>query len=121
MNIELEQYIDARGHNHYREWVVQLDLVVQARIAKSVLRLGGGNFSGVKPEGEGVSALKIDFGPGYRVYFGQDGEQLVILLAGGTKRRQDDDIQRARWLWAEYKKRKRAAQKERKDAAHEEL
>lgn len=49
---------------------------------KAVLRMGDGNLSGVKPEGEGVSALRIDFGPGYRVYFGQDGTLLVILLAG---------------------------------------
>jgi putative addiction module killer protein len=72
-----------------------MDTSVRARIDKSVSRLGGGNFSGVKSEGEGVSALRLDFGPGYRVYFGQDGRRLVILLAGGTKRRQDDDIQRA--------------------------
>jgi len=61
----------------------------------------------VKPEGEGVSALRLDFGAGYRVYFAQDGEQLVILLAGGTKRRQQEDIELARRLWSEYKKRKR--------------
>jgi putative addiction module killer protein len=61
----------------------------------------------VKPEGQGVSALRLDFGPGYRVYFAHDGEQLVILLAGGTKRRQQEDIQLARLLWSEYKKRKR--------------
>jgi putative addiction module killer protein len=74
--------------------------------------MGEGNLSGAKPEGEGVSALRIDFGPGYRIYFGQDGELLVILLAGGTKRRQEDDIQLARSLWAEYKGRKRQAAKE---------
>jgi putative addiction module killer protein len=72
--------------------------------------LGDGNFSSVKPEGQGVSVLRLDFGPGYRVYFGQDGEQLVILLAGGTKRRQQEDIQLARGLWSEYKKRKREEQ-----------
>ena len=64
----------------------------RARIDKSVFRVGYGNFSGVKAEGEGVSALPVDFGSGYRVYFGQDGDQLVILLAGGTKRRQENDI-----------------------------
>ena len=66
----------------------------------------------MKPEGEGVSALRIDFSSGYRVYFGQDGGQLVILLAGGTKRRQENDIQLARSLWSEYKKRKRENKRE---------
>lgn len=90
MHIDLREYIDAKGHNHYRKWIADLD--PRARVIKTVLRMGGGNLSGVKPEGEGVSALRIDFGPGYRVYFGQDGELVVILLAGGTKRRQDEDI-----------------------------
>jgi putative addiction module killer protein len=112
MNIEIREYIDARGHNHYREWLSKLDPSVRARIDKSVFRVGYGNLSGVKPEGEGVSALRVDFGSGYRVYFGQDGEQLVILLAGGTKRRQENDIQLARSLWSEYKKRKRENKRE---------
>ena len=98
MHIDLREYIDAKGHNHYRKWIADLDPSVRARVIKTVLRMGGGNLSGVKPEGEGVSALRIDFGPGYRVYFGQDGELLVILLAGGTKRSQDEDIQFARTL-----------------------
>jgi putative addiction module killer protein len=107
MHIDLKEYIDAMGDNHYREWVADLDPSIRAIVIKTVLRMGDGNLSGVKPEGAGVSALRIDFGPGYRVYFGQDGESIVILLAGGTKRRQDEDIQLARALWAEYKKRKR--------------
>lgn len=112
MNIDLREYIDVRGRNRYREWISTLDQGPRARVIKSVLRIGDGNLSGVKPEGEGVSALRIDFGPGYRVYFGQDGETLVILLAGGTKRRQQSDIQSARSLWAEYKRRKRISAKE---------
>lgn len=106
VNIELSEYIDARGRNRYREWVSKLDPSVRARIDKSVLRMGYGNRSGAKPEGEGVSALRLDFGPGYRVYFGQNGDRLLILLIGGTKRRQENDIELARSLWAEYKKRK---------------
>ncbi len=82
-------------------------MVTRSRIIKTIFRLEEGNFSNVKPEGEGVSALRLDFGPGYRVYFGQDGEELVILLAGGTKHRQQNDIELARSLWAEYKMRKR--------------
>ena len=101
-----------RGHNHYREWVSGLDASVRARVDKSVLRMGNGLLSDIKPEGEGVSALRLDFVPGYRVYFGQDGDALVILLAGGTKRRQEKDILRARALWVEYKRRKRESKKE---------
>jgi putative addiction module killer protein len=66
-----------------------------------------GNFSAAKAVGSGVSEVRLDFGPGYRVYFGKDGERLVILLGGGTKRRQQADIDEAHTLWAEYKNRKR--------------
>ena len=66
-------------------------------------RLARGNRPRVKGVGGGVAELKLDFGPGYRIYFGQDGETLIILLAGGTKRRQNEDIATARVRWAEYK------------------
>ena len=106
MDIELREYIDAGGRNHFRRWISKLDAAIRARVIKSVLRMAEGNLSAVKPEGEGVSALRIDSGPGYRVYFGQDGDLLILLLAGGTKRRLEDDIQLARTLWTEYKGRK---------------
>jgi putative addiction module killer protein len=64
-------------------------------------------FSGVKGAGESIFELRMDFGPGYRVYFGKDGEDLVILLGGGTKKRQEADIKSARILWQEYKRTKR--------------
>jgi len=70
------------------------------------LRLELGNFSNVKGVGAGVFEYRIDFGPGYRLYFGKDGEAVVILLGGGTKKRQDRDIGMARERWADYKKRK---------------
>jgi len=69
-------------------------------------RLARGNRSQVKGVGGGVAELKVDFGPGYRIYFGQDGRTLVILLAAGTKKRQDDDIATAKARWADYKTRK---------------
>jgi putative addiction module killer protein len=71
-----------------------------------VSRLARGNRSQVKGVGGGVAELKVDWGPGYRIYFGQDGETLVILLAGGTKKRQNDDITTAKARWADYKARK---------------
>ena len=105
--IDVREYADALGRNHYRKWLMKLDISVTARVLNSVLRLAEGNFSSVKPEGEGVSALRLDFGPGYRIYFGQDGKEIVILLAGGTKHRQQSDIQLAKQLWDEYKRRKK--------------
>lgn len=63
-------------------------------------------LSSVKPVGQGVAEYRIDFGPGYRIYIGQDGEMLIILLGGGTKKRQSADIQLARQRWQEYKARK---------------
>ncbi len=65
-----------------------------------------GNLSNVKPVGEGVLEYKIHFGPGYRIYFGRDGKELVILLAGGTKKRQANDIKIAKERWADYKRRR---------------
>ena len=70
-------------------------------------RLERGNFSAAKSVGEGVSELRLDFGPGFRIYFGKDGEQIVILLGGGTKKRQQLDIETAKAIWQEFKQRKR--------------
>jgi putative addiction module killer protein len=73
-----------------------------------VAQLERRNFSNVKSVGEGVLELRIDFGPGYRVYFGRDGEALVILLTGGTKKRQQRDIDRAHAYWQDYKQGRRS-------------
>jgi len=68
-------------------------------------RLSMGNVSNVKAVGGGVSEIKIDFGPGYRLYFGRDGDRLIVLLGGGTKKRQQDDIASALARWTDYKRR----------------
>jgi putative addiction module killer protein len=68
---------------------------------------GTGNLSNTKSVGGGIQEYRIDFGPGYRIYLGRDGERLVILLGGGTKKRQRDDIHRAQNLWADYRRRKK--------------
>jgi putative addiction module killer protein len=75
----------------------------------ALTRMGQGNFSNAKAVGAGVQEFRIDSGPGYRVYFGRDGERLIILLAGGTKRRQRKDIEAARARWADYKKRRKGS------------
>ena len=105
--IEVREYVDARGRSIYRDWVTELDPTTRARVIVSVLRMELGNFSAAKGVGGGVSEMRLDFGPGYRVYFGRDGDRLVILLAGGSKKKQQVDIAAANALWAEYKRRKK--------------
>jgi putative addiction module killer protein len=105
--IEVREYVDAKGKIPYRDWLVKLDAATRARVIGSVLRVEHGNFSAARSAGSRVSELRLDFGPGYRIYFGKDGERLVILLGGGTKKQQQADINAAHVLWAEYKKRKR--------------
>lgn len=75
-------------------------------MATGLTRLAGGNFSNVEGVGSSVFEYKIDFGPGYRIYFGKDGERLVILLGGGTKKRQSADIRIALAHWQDYKRRR---------------
>jgi putative addiction module killer protein len=77
-----------------------------AKVATALTRLAG-NFSNVKGVGSGLFEYRIDFGPGYRVYFGKDGERLVIVLGGGSKKRQQHDIEAALANWQDYKRRKR--------------
>ena len=104
--IEVREYLDREGRNRYRGWFDRLNAQAAAKVATAVTRLALGNFSNVKGVGSGVFELRIDFGPGYRVYFGKDGERLVILLNGGTKKRQARDIKGATADWEEYKGRK---------------
>lgn len=101
-------YEDADGNAAFEAWFNGLEARAAARVTRALtqLELGGGDL---KALGEGVAELRIDYGPGYRVYFGQDGETLVILLCGGTKTRQQKDIDRDKALWADYKARKAEA------------
>ncbi len=100
------EYLDGDGHSPFGNWRSELDDLASAKVVIALRRLAYGNVSNVKVVGLGVSELKIDFGPGYRVYFGRDGETIVILLAGGTKKRQQRDIADAQARWADYKRRK---------------
>jgi putative addiction module killer protein len=88
--------IEVRQTDEYSEWFTNLrDKQARARIDARIRRLSLGNPGDVKPVGEGVSELRIDYGPGYRVYFLQRGREVVILLAGGDKRKQQKVIQTA--------------------------
>ncbi len=105
--IEIRQYVDRLGRTPFLKWLDGLNDEAQARVSAALERLEHGNLSSIKSVGAGVQELRIDFGPGYRIYFGWDGEKLVILLAGGHKKRQQADIERAKELWQEFKGRKR--------------
>ncbi len=104
--IDLKQYIDRKGRNPFERWYESLEPTTRARVVAALDRLSQGSLA-AKGVGLGVMELRLDFGPGYRIYFGRDGATLVILLGGGTKRRQQVDIEAAQQLWREYKQRNR--------------
>ena|SRR5271163_435368 len=105
--IELRGYIDESGNRRFAEWFDGLEAPTAAKVTIALSRMEQGNFSNVRGVGVGVCEYRIDFGPGYRIYFGKDGENLVILIGGGTKKRQQHDITEAQRRWASYKRRKK--------------
>ncbi len=105
--IEIREYLDAKDHSPHAKWFDGLNAQAAAKVVIAVTRMGHGNLSNIKGVGAGVHECRIEFGPGYRVYFGRDGDRLVILLGGGTKKRQQGDIRKAQALWRDYKARKR--------------
>ncbi len=105
--IEIREYIATQGRSPYARWFDGLNARAAAKVATALVRIEQGNLSNAKGVGAGVSEYRIEFGPGYRVYFGKDGDTLIILLGGGTKKRQQKDIEAAQDLWREYKQRKR--------------
>jgi putative addiction module killer protein len=109
--VTLRQYIDRNGNDGFGKWFDGLNVHAAAKVRAAQEKIGKGNFSNVEPVGDGVSEYKLDWGPGYRIYFGQDGETLVILVGGGTKKRQSADIKTAKKRWAEYKERKKQGEK----------
>ena len=104
--LELRYYLTAGGESPFEGWFDDLDAAAAAKVSVALVRLGQGNTSNAKTVGEGVLEYRIDWGPGYRVYFGRDGDTLVILLTGGTKQRQQR-LMRAKELWADYKRRRK--------------
>ena len=101
--IEIEELTDDRGRSYFARWFDELDAVAAAKVTTVLGRMAQGNFGDTKSVGGGVLERRIEFGPGYRIYFGRDGETLIILLGGGTKRRQSTDIELARTLWGGYR------------------
>ena len=104
----LIDYETTNGKKPFREWLSDLDFSVSLRIEARLNRVALGNFGDVKPVGEGISELRVKFGAGYRVYFAQYGEEIVVLLCGGDKGSQSDDIELAKNYWADFKRRNNA-------------
>jgi putative addiction module killer protein len=96
-------YTNQNGKEPFTDWLDNLrDLMGRKRILARVVRMQQGNYGDCEPVGEGISELRMFFGPGYRVYFGERGNDIVILLCGGDKDSQDKDIQQAKMYWQEY-------------------
>jgi putative addiction module killer protein len=100
------EYIDENGVNHFKEWLVSLDTKMMARIQARIFRFQLENLGDVKPVGEGVLEARFHFGAGYRLYFGQDGGPIVVLLIGGDKSTQTKDIEKAKVFWKDFKESK---------------
>lgn len=103
---ELEIYQTKEGRLPFSEWIRALkDRAARARVRARLARLRLGNFGDTNSLGGGLHELRIDHGPGYRVYFDRASDRLVLLLCGGTKRTQTRDIERARTYWRDYRRR----------------
>jgi putative addiction module killer protein len=98
----LVRYLDMEGRTPFQRWFERLGPIEMAKVTMGLDRLAAGNLSNAKSVGAGVVELRIHYGPGYRVYFGRDGERIIVLLAGGTKKRQELDITMARQAWRDY-------------------
>jgi len=104
---ELREFLTETGKNPFRDWLVGLrDIQARARIRVRLNRVRLGNLGDCKSVGEGVHEMRLDFGPGYRMYLGLNGDVLVVLLCGGDKRSQSRDIGTAKKYWESYCRRK---------------
>jgi len=101
---DIREYHDASGRSPFRRWFSGLNAEAAPKVTTALYRLFLGNFSNAKSRGSGAYEFRINFGPGYRVYFGKDGERIVVLLGGGTKQRQQNDIRLALGYWEDHKR-----------------
>ena len=103
---DLLDYQTANGRDPFKEWLANLaDRQARAKVAIRVQRMAGGNFGDHKPLSDGVWELRMDHGPGYRVYYAQAGQRVLLLLIGGDKRRQQADIETAVRYWQDWQRR----------------
>jgi putative addiction module killer protein len=106
MKLAIREHLTPQGKNPFREWLKTLDMGVQARIQARVLRFENGNLGDHKNVRGGVWEARLDFGPGYRLYFGKDGAAVILLLAGGDKASQSKDIVAAKHYWKDFREAK---------------
>jgi putative addiction module killer protein len=104
------ELLTSEGDSPYANWFATLDAVAAAKITVAKLRMQQGNLSNVEWF-RGIGEYKIDWGAGYRIYLARDGLKILVLLGGGTKRKQQTDIDKAIALWEDYKARKAASKK----------
>jgi putative addiction module killer protein len=107
-SVEIRHYLTTSGKDPYQRWLDQLkDLRGRVAIQRRIDRVANGNFGDHEFCQDGVWELRIHFGPGYRVYYGREGETVVVLLCGGSKRAQSADIKEAVRYWLDYQRRKK--------------
>ena len=102
MALAIREYVKEDGRSLFRDWLDTLDFAVKARIQARVLRFEIGNLGDHKSIGGGVWEARLMFGAGYRIYFGKDGNSIIVLLIGGEKSSQSKDISRAKDFWRDY-------------------
>ena len=105
--VDIREYSDRAGRSPFREWFDKLNSEASRKVTTTLYRVGLGNLSNAKSVGGGVYECRVHFGRGYRVYFGKEGDVIVILLGGGTKQRQSNDIKLAIERWEDYKRRRK--------------
>jgi putative addiction module killer protein len=102
MKLTVREYVSFDGRSNFREWLDSLAIPVKARIQARIFRFELGNLGDYKSAGNGVWEARVMFGPGYRIYFGKEGNSIILLLLGGDKSSQTRDIRKAQNLWKEY-------------------
>jgi putative addiction module killer protein len=105
-DIRILEYLDSDGRSPYAHWFEGLSAPAAAKVAAALYQLAAGNFSNVKGVGSGVFERTLNVGPGYRIYFGKDGQSVVIVLGGSSKQRQQQAIEAAKARWIDYRHRK---------------
>ena len=104
--VRIREYLDSKGSSPWAEWRRSLDAEARTNVTIALYRMAEGNFSNVKGVGAGVFERVLDWGPGYRIYFAKDGDTVVILLGGSSKKGQQRAIDEAKHHWADYRRRK---------------
>jgi putative addiction module killer protein len=110
MSFKVQELLEENGSSPYADWFQSLDPMAAAKISVAKIRMEQGNLSNVKWL-RGIGEYRINWGPGYRIYLAKDGAKIIILLGGGTKKGQQEDIEHSIQLWECYKKRKRKGTK----------